>query len=354
MIETGWVYVITNESMPGLVKVGVTKNRPEQRAKELDETGSPTPYKIETAFLFSEAAERIEKRAHALLADVRVRENREWFKCLAGLAAEKVLDAADTLNSVVLKNEPALLSQRDLLLREERRKIEKQQREEEEARQARKREEEKVAESLRLMNEQAAKNREQEQQKLIEKKRAATWDLYQIGLKQFNPLAKQARSGDFKAQILIEYYNRIKPKSYGYYWSINEYDNKPTGSGGVRCFLNVLKTDPVKIFHYFNSVKINPKSTDTNATRVSLGHCYALGFGVKANPKMAFDLFKKGVKWRLNSDLGRLRAANALAQCYHLGFGVAKNPLKAALMKSKVKSLKREVKRQYPRWNSET
>ncbi|MDB4314133.1 GIY-YIG nuclease family protein [Akkermansiaceae bacterium] len=349
MIETGWVYVITNESMPGLVKVGVTKNRPEQRAKELDETGSPTPYKVETAFLFSEAAERIEKRAHALLADVRVRENREWFKCLAGLAAEKVLDAADTLNSVVLKNEPALLSQRDLLLREERRKIEKQQREEEEARQARKREEEKVAEALRRMNEQAAKNREQEQQKLIEKKRAATWDLYQIGLKQFNPLAKQARSGDFKAQILIEYYNRIKPEKRwpDGYWSINEYDKKPEESGEVRCFLNVLKTDPVKIFHYFNSVKINPKFPNT-AIRVSLGHCYALGFGVKANPKMAFDLFKKSVKWRLNSDLGRLRAANALAQCYHLGFGVAKNPLKAALMKSKVKSLKREVKRRYP------
>jgi hypothetical protein len=90
MIETGWVYVITNESMPGLVKVGVTSNRPEQRAKELDETGSPTAYKVETAFLFSEAAERIEKRAHTLLADVRVRGNREWFRCLPQLAAEKV------------------------------------------------------------------------------------------------------------------------------------------------------------------------------------------------------------------------------------------------------------------------
>lgn len=353
MIETGWVYVITNESMPGLVKVGVTKNRPEQRAKELDETGSPTPYKVETAFLFSEAAERIEKRAHALLADVRVRGNREWFKCLAGLAAEKVLDAADTLNSVVLKNEPALLSQRDLLLREERRKIEKQQREEEEARQARKREEEKAAEVLRRMNEQAAKNREQKQQKLIEQERAATWNLYQTGLKQFNPLAKQARGGDFKAQLLIEYYNQIKPKRWTEpdgYWSINEYDEPPGLSGEVLCFLNVLKTDPVKIFHYFNSVKIDPKYLDE--IRVSLGHCYALGFGVKANPKMAFDLFKKSVKWRHNSDLGRLRAANALAQCYHLGFGVAKNSLKAALMTSKVKSLKREVKRWYPRWNS--
>ena len=115
MIETGWVYVITNESMPGLVKVGVTSKRPEKRAKELDETGSPTPYKVETAFLFSEAAERIEKRAHALLADVIVRENREWFRCLPQVAAEKVLDAAEILSVAVLTTDPVLLTKDDIL-----------------------------------------------------------------------------------------------------------------------------------------------------------------------------------------------------------------------------------------------
>lgn len=168
MIETGWVYVITNESMPGLVKVGVTKNRPEQRALELDETGSPTPYKVETAFLFSEAAERVEKKAHALLADVRVRGNREWFKCLPRLAGDKVLDAADILNSVVLKNEPVHLSQQDWLLREEKKKREREEEEarqllkweEEKASEARKREEEKVNEARRREEEKARKELE--------------------------------------------------------------------------------------------------------------------------------------------------------------------------------------------------
>ncbi|MDB4646527.1 GIY-YIG nuclease family protein [Akkermansiaceae bacterium] len=108
MIETGWVYVITNESMPGLVKVGVTKNRPEHRAKELDETGSPTPYKVETAFLFSKAAERIEKKGHALLADVRVRGNREWFKASPKYAALKILDASFHVGSEIFKIEPKL------------------------------------------------------------------------------------------------------------------------------------------------------------------------------------------------------------------------------------------------------
>lgn len=107
----------------------MSQNRPDQRALELDETGSPTPYKVETAFLFSEAAERVEKKAHALLASFRVRGNREWFKCLPRLAAENVLDAADILNLVVLKNEPVLLSQQDLLLREEKKKRERKEEE---------------------------------------------------------------------------------------------------------------------------------------------------------------------------------------------------------------------------------
>lgn len=198
MIETGWVYVITNESMPGLVKVGVTKNRPEERAKELDETGSPTPYKVETAFLFSEAAEQVEKQAHALLADVRVRGNREWFKCLPWLAAEKVLDAADILNSVVLKNEPVLLSQQDLLLREEKKKREREEEEarqllrweEEKASEARKREEEKVKEARRLEEEKNKETRERirrEREKILapyekELKRLEWWENFWVTL----------------------------------------------------------------------------------------------------------------------------------------------------------------------------
>lgn len=108
MIETGWVYVITNESMPGLVKIGVTKNRPEQRAKELDETGSPTPYKVEIAFLFSEAAQEVEKKAHLFLDDFRVRKKREWFKTSPHYAALKILDVSCIIESEILKIEPKL------------------------------------------------------------------------------------------------------------------------------------------------------------------------------------------------------------------------------------------------------
>lgn len=46
----GWVYIITNKSMPGLVKIGYTMKDPELRAAELYNTGSPHPYKVDYDF----------------------------------------------------------------------------------------------------------------------------------------------------------------------------------------------------------------------------------------------------------------------------------------------------------------
>jgi hypothetical protein len=43
----GWVYVITNLAMPGLVKVGYSRKDPELRAAELNSTGTPHPFVVE-------------------------------------------------------------------------------------------------------------------------------------------------------------------------------------------------------------------------------------------------------------------------------------------------------------------
>ena len=60
-MSTGWVYVLSNPSIPSQVKVGWTKGRPAARAKELQGTGVPTPFKVETAFLFSNRADVVER-----------------------------------------------------------------------------------------------------------------------------------------------------------------------------------------------------------------------------------------------------------------------------------------------------
>ena len=47
----GWVYVLSNEFMPGIYKIGMTTTSPATRAKELSSaTGVPAPFKIEAAY----------------------------------------------------------------------------------------------------------------------------------------------------------------------------------------------------------------------------------------------------------------------------------------------------------------
>ena len=113
-MSTGWVYVLSNPSIPSQVKVGWTKGRPEDRAKELQGTGVPTPFEAETAFLFSNNADKVERKSHELLREVRVSSGREFFECDPQFGAEKILDAAKILGEKIYKTEPVLLTDAEL------------------------------------------------------------------------------------------------------------------------------------------------------------------------------------------------------------------------------------------------
>lgn len=76
----GWVYVISNKAMPGLVKVGFSMKDPELRARELDHTGAPHPYAVDYEVLVDEPYS-IEQGVHRDLSAKR--EGREWFRCTA-------------------------------------------------------------------------------------------------------------------------------------------------------------------------------------------------------------------------------------------------------------------------------
>ncbi|MGX5893527.1 GIY-YIG nuclease family protein [Burkholderia gladioli] len=80
------VYVLTNPSIPGQVKVGATERTAEHRRHELSRaTGVSTEFEIayEAAFADVWAAERA---AHQHLAQYRVSNNREFFRCDAATA----------------------------------------------------------------------------------------------------------------------------------------------------------------------------------------------------------------------------------------------------------------------------
>jgi hypothetical protein len=74
---TGCVYVITNKSMPKLIKVGYTERRGMDRAKDLSVTGLPHKYEVAYECLVENAYE-VEQLAHKLLNDKH--EGKEWFR----------------------------------------------------------------------------------------------------------------------------------------------------------------------------------------------------------------------------------------------------------------------------------
>ena len=73
------VYVLTNESMPDLVKIGMTTTSIEQRIRELDTTSVPLPFQCYYAAEVENAA-FVERQIHIGLGDFRIRESREFFK----------------------------------------------------------------------------------------------------------------------------------------------------------------------------------------------------------------------------------------------------------------------------------
>lgn len=86
------VYVLTNESMPGYIKIGFTTKKIEERLKWLDRTGIPLPFEVYYAAEV-EDAQKEERWLHSIFADRRVRESREFFKMnpeLVALALKRI------------------------------------------------------------------------------------------------------------------------------------------------------------------------------------------------------------------------------------------------------------------------
>jgi len=74
-----YVYVLSNEYMPGLLKIGYTYNDPGVRAGQLFKTGVPDSFKIEYYGKCFNGM-RVEREVHKKLKDKRVRDDREFFK----------------------------------------------------------------------------------------------------------------------------------------------------------------------------------------------------------------------------------------------------------------------------------
>jgi hypothetical protein len=73
------VYILTNEAMPGYVKVGFTHGTVEERLKQLDRTNTPLPFECYYACEVEDARQE-EQWIHSVFTDRRVRDGREFFQ----------------------------------------------------------------------------------------------------------------------------------------------------------------------------------------------------------------------------------------------------------------------------------
>ena len=79
-MTTGYIYILSNTAMPGLLKIGRTNRQPELRARELRTTGVPHPFVLEH-YVEVENSALAEKQLHQLLQKqgARISTDREFF-----------------------------------------------------------------------------------------------------------------------------------------------------------------------------------------------------------------------------------------------------------------------------------
>jgi len=88
-----YVYILINEAMPGLIKIGRTSTSVKQRISELNApAGIPLPFTCYYAARVDDS-QLVEKRLHEAFGDHRVRDKREFFR-LSPQRAQAALELA--------------------------------------------------------------------------------------------------------------------------------------------------------------------------------------------------------------------------------------------------------------------
>lgn len=123
-VVSGQVYILSNTSMPGLLKIGFTTGTASDRAAALSGvTGVPTGFKVEWALPVIGSPLAVEQRAHAILA--KCRQGKEFFRvsledaksaCIQSFA-ELYPDRASAMDDAFAKRASEELARREELAR---------------------------------------------------------------------------------------------------------------------------------------------------------------------------------------------------------------------------------------------
>lgn len=102
-MSKGYVYILKNPSMPGLLKIGKTTRSVEQRCNELWQTGVPTPFSVVDE-VYSPDCGALEREVHEYLDYGRVTAAREFF-------AVEEFQATDMLRTCLLDQVQGLVEE---------------------------------------------------------------------------------------------------------------------------------------------------------------------------------------------------------------------------------------------------
>jgi len=90
---SGYVYVLSNPAMPGIVKIGRSKHGGVNRAKQLyssGKSGIPMQFKLEFE-IYCDDCYALEHHVHEEISHLRINQDREFFK----------IDADDAIDVVI-------------------------------------------------------------------------------------------------------------------------------------------------------------------------------------------------------------------------------------------------------------
>ncbi len=107
MEQVGFLYVLANSAMPGVVKVGKTTRSPEERSGELSGvTGLPTPFIVVYEQLFADCS-AAESFVHVYLEQqgYRVANNREFFNAPVNTVVKAISLAPGAIDNFTAVND---------------------------------------------------------------------------------------------------------------------------------------------------------------------------------------------------------------------------------------------------------
>ena len=108
---TGFVYLATNDAMPGLVKIGMTAGDVQKRMSELSSATGVADEFVCKCFCAVKNAKHVEKQLHELFADYKHKKeffNMDWLSAAVALLALAVAERNDNNKNQIPNSDTSL------------------------------------------------------------------------------------------------------------------------------------------------------------------------------------------------------------------------------------------------------